>query len=52
MQGLGSLLLDAVGGNDLPLLTGVILFSAFLIVLANFAVDVVYGLLDPRVAHH
>jgi peptide/nickel transport system permease protein len=49
MQGLGSLLLEAVGGNDLPLLLGVVLFSAVLIVLANFAVDVVYGLLDPRV---
>ena len=48
MQGLGSLLLEAVGGNDLPLLIGVVLFSAVLIVLANLAVDVVSGLLDPR----
>ncbi|GAB3282557.1 ABC transporter permease [Kineosporia babensis] len=50
MPGLGSLLLSAVGQGDLPLLLGVVLFAAFLVVLANFAVDVVYGLLDPRVA--
>jgi peptide/nickel transport system permease protein len=49
MQGLGSLLIDAVGNLDLQVLVGVTLFSAFLIILANFIVDVTYGLLDPRV---
>ena len=49
MQGLGSLLLDAVGNLDLQVLVGVTLFSAFLIIIANFVVDVSYGLLDPRV---
>ncbi|MFC4144754.1 ABC transporter permease [Micromonospora mangrovi] len=49
MPGLGSLLLDAVGNVDLPLIVGVTLFAAFLIVLANFLVDLVYGVLDPRI---
>jgi peptide/nickel transport system permease protein len=49
MQGLGALLLDAVGNLDLPLIVGVTLFSAFLVILANFVVDLVYGVLDPRV---
>lgn len=49
MQGLGSLLLDAVGSIDLPLILGVTLIAAFFIIVANFIVDVVYGLLDPRV---
>lgn len=49
MQGLGALLLDAVGNIDLPLIVGVTLFSAFLIIIANVVVDMVYGLLDPRV---
>ena len=49
MQGLGALLLDAVGNLDLQVLVGVTLFSAFVIVVANFLVDVTYGLLDPRV---
>lgn len=49
MQGLGALLLDAVGNLDLQVLVGVTLFSAFVIVVANFVVDLTYGLLDPRV---
>jgi len=49
MQGLGALLLDAVGTLDLQVLVGVTLFSAFLIILANFVVDITYGLLDPRI---
>jgi peptide/nickel transport system permease protein len=49
MQGLGALLLDAVGNLDLQVLVGVTLFSAFVIVAANFVVDITYGLLDPRV---
>jgi peptide/nickel transport system permease protein len=49
MQGLGALLLDAVGSLDLPVVVGVTLFAAFLIVFANFVVDLVYGVLDPRV---
>ncbi|WP_380174635.1 ABC transporter permease [Kineococcus sp. DHX-1] len=48
MPGVGSLLLDAVGQLDLPLLLGTTLFAAFLIVVANIVVDLVYGLLDPR----
>jgi peptide/nickel transport system permease protein len=49
MQGLGALLLDAVSSLDLPVVVGFTLFAAFLIVFANFMVDLVYGVLDPRV---
>ncbi|TXN30645.1 ABC transporter permease [Lacisediminihabitans profunda] len=49
MQGLGALLIDAVHTLDLQVVVGFTLFAAFLIVLANFAVDLVYGLVDPRV---
>jgi peptide/nickel transport system permease protein len=50
MQGLGSLLIGAVGTTDLQTVVGVTLFAAFLITAANFVVDVVYSLIDPRVA--
>ncbi len=50
MQGLGALLVDSVGNLDLQVVLGVTLFSAFLIVLANLAVDLAYVRLDPRVA--
>jgi peptide/nickel transport system permease protein len=52
MQGLGSLLIDAVGQLDLPVVLGVTLFSAFLIVLANLLVDIAYSRLDPRVSRN
>lgn len=50
MQGLGSLLITAIGSADLQVVVGVTLFAAFLITIANLLVDVVYGVLDPRVA--
>ncbi len=52
MQGLGSLLIDAVNQLDLPVVLGVTLFSAFLIVLANLLVDLTYSRLDPRVSRN
>jgi peptide/nickel transport system permease protein len=48
MPGLGQLLIGAVHQLDLPLLMGCTLFAAFLIVIANFLVDLIYGVLDPR----
>ena len=36
MQGLGALLIDAVSSVDLPLIVGVTLFAAFLVIFANF----------------
>jgi peptide/nickel transport system permease protein len=52
MQGLGSLLIDAVNQLDLPVVLGVTLFSGFLIVLANLLVDLAYSRLDPRVSRN
>jgi peptide/nickel transport system permease protein len=49
MQGLGALLIDAVHSLDLQVVVGFTLFSAFLIVTANVLVDLVYGVVDPRV---
>jgi peptide/nickel transport system permease protein len=51
MQGLGDLLITAVGQLDVAVVVGVTLFSAFLIILANLEVDIVHGVLDPRVSH-
>jgi peptide/nickel transport system permease protein len=49
MQGLGSLLINAVHTLDLQVVVGFTMFAAFLIVIANFVVDLIYGVLDPRV---
>jgi ABC-type dipeptide/oligopeptide/nickel transport system permease component len=34
---------------DIPLIMGTVLFSAFLIVIANLLVDLMYAYLDPRI---
>ena len=49
--GLGRLLVDAVANSDYPLAQGAFLVIAFVLVLMNFLADLMYGLLDPRVAH-
>ena len=49
LRGLGYQALTAIRGNDLPIILGVTLIAAFFIVFANLVVDLVYGVIDPRV---
>ncbi len=49
LRGLGYQALTAIRGNDLPVIIGVTLIAAFFIVFANLVVDLVYGIIDPRV---
>ncbi len=49
--GLGRLAVQAVFQLDVPLLAGTVLFSAALVLLANLVVDLLYGVIDPRVQH-
>jgi peptide/nickel transport system permease protein len=47
--GIGSLAIQSVLNLDPPMVIGTVMFSALLVVLANIAVDITYGLIDPRV---
>ncbi|PSR20328.1 MAG: glutathione ABC transporter permease GsiC [Sulfobacillus acidophilus] len=47
--GIGLQAWTAIQALDVPLVIGTVLFGAFWIVLANFVVDSIYGLLDPRI---
>lgn len=49
--GLGRLVFDALLQRDLNLLLGILFVSSVVVVLASFVVDLVYGLLDPRIVH-
>ncbi|MFF7451928.1 MULTISPECIES: ABC transporter permease subunit [unclassified Streptomyces] len=49
LPGLGRLAVDSVQFSDLPLLLGVMLFAAGVILLCNIVVDACYALIDPRV---
>ncbi|WP_377845408.1 ABC transporter permease [Bosea sp. UC22_33] len=48
--GLGRLLFDALQQRDLNLLLGILFISSILVVAANLVVDLLYGVLDPRMA--
>jgi peptide/nickel transport system permease protein len=47
--GIGRLLLDAIGNRDYPLVQAAILFITAGFLTINLAVDLSYGLLDPRI---
>lgn len=49
--GIGRLLYQAVLNKDLPVIQGVILFVAFVFVVANLTVDLLYAYLDPRIKY-
>ena len=49
--GLGRLVFDALLQRDLNLLLGILFVSSVVVVLANLVVDLIYGLLDPRIVH-
>ncbi|QHJ00643.1 ABC transporter permease subunit [Xylophilus rhododendri] len=48
LPGLGRLVFQAIGNRDLPLVRGCVMLLATLVVLVNFAVDVLYAAIDPR----
>ena len=49
-QGIGRLTVAAVSYQDIPLVQGIVVFAALVYVAANLVVDLVYPLLDPRIA--
>ena len=51
LPGIGRLLIGAIYTRDFVVLQGVVLFVATAFVLVNFIVDMLYGVLDPRIRH-
>jgi peptide/nickel transport system permease protein len=51
LPGLGRLALGAISARDLPVVQGVVLLVAATVVTLNFAVDVLYTVLDPRIRY-
>lgn len=48
--GVGLLTYDAVQSRDYPVLQGSVLFVAALFLMVNLCVDILYGVLDPRIS--
>ncbi|MBA7715544.1 Glutathione transport system permease protein GsiC [subsurface metagenome] len=49
LPGMGRLIIDAVQHRDCPLINGIMLLFAVILVLINLMVDLTYAYLDPRV---
>ena len=48
-QGIGRMLVNALQGRDFPVAQGGVLFVATVYVLVNLLVDLLYGVVDPRI---
>lgn len=49
ISGVGELGVRSVLDQDLPMVQGFVMLTAFMVVMVNIVVDVMYGVLDPRV---
>ncbi|MGX2948348.1 ABC transporter permease subunit [Frederiksenia canicola] len=50
--GIGKWVIDAINSRDYPVLQGSVLIIATLIILVNLAVDLIYGVVNPRIRHN
>ncbi len=51
LGGLGALLVDSVQRRDYPVVQGMTIFVAGVFIVINLGVDVLYGIIDPRVRY-
>jgi peptide/nickel transport system permease protein len=49
IPGMGRMILDATTNRDYPILQGTLFFMAIIVMLTNLMVDLLYGIIDPRV---
>ena len=49
--GIGRLLLQAINQRDYPLVQGIVLITALVVSLINLGVDLLYGVINPRVRY-
>ncbi len=49
IPGMGSLLISSISNRDYPVVQGILVIIAALVVIINFLVDMLYGRIDPRI---
>jgi peptide/nickel transport system permease protein len=49
--GMGLLFITAINGRDMAVVQAVVIFTAFLVIVGNLVVDLVYVLIDPRIEY-
>lgn len=51
LPGIGALTVNSISRRDYPMIQGVLLLSAAAIITVNLIVDILYGVLDPRIRY-
>ncbi len=49
--GIGTMAVTAINSHDYPIVQGVVLLATFTFVFINLIVDLIYGILDPRIRY-
>ncbi|POR45057.1 ABC transporter permease, partial [Bosea psychrotolerans] len=50
--GMGRLFLDSISYRDYPVVMGILMFTAVLVLLGSLIADLLYGIADPRIARN
>ena len=51
IPGMGKFFIDSITNRDYPLIVGVTVFYAALLIFMNLMVDLMYGVVDPRIKY-
>jgi ABC-type dipeptide/oligopeptide/nickel transport system permease component len=49
LPGIGKILVTSISNRDYPVVQGIIMLVAFIILLANLVADLLYRVVDPRI---
>ena len=49
IPGLGSYFVNSITARDYPMIIGTTIFYAFLFLISQLVVDILYGIADPRI---
>ncbi|MGY3407507.1 ABC-type dipeptide/oligopeptide/nickel transport system permease component [Bradyrhizobium sp. GM5.1] len=47
--GMGRLFLDSIGYRDYPVVMGILMFSAIMVLIGSLLADILYAVVDPRI---
>lgn len=49
--GIGTLMVQSINARDYPSIMGITVFIAVVVLIGNLLIDLIYGLLDPRISY-
>lgn len=51
IQGMGRLLISSINNRDFPVIQGAVIVISFILVFANFFIDILYTMINPRIKY-